>query len=70
MSEDKVVFLAYSNPTVTAEGSIDLLACRRCRNKTYRHECGEGCAALVYCAACNQYIGKMGWIPEDDPPAA
>jgi hypothetical protein len=61
---EKVVFLAFSNPAVHGEGATDMLACSRCRNKTFRHECAPECAAVVYCAACNQYIGKMGWYPD------
>lgn len=62
---DKVVFLAFDNPAQKADGDVYLMACGRCRNKTYRHEAAEGCAAKVYCAACGQYIGKMGWYKEE-----
>ncbi len=66
MSDD-VVYLAYSNPDVQVESGVDMLACRRCRNKTYRLECYEDdCGASVHCAACGARIGKMGWVPEDD----
>lgn len=64
---DDVVYLAYKNPEVQAESGIDMLACRRCRNKTWRLECYEDdCAASVHCAGCGAYAGKMGWIHGND----
>lgn len=69
---EKVVWLAYSNPKTIADGGVDMLACVRCRNKTYRIECQDGCGGKVYCAACNNYIGMIGWMDgksetADDP---
>lgn len=62
MSDDteKVVFLAFNNPEVRPE-EIDVLACVKCRNKTYRLHCAPNCGAEIYCAACGKFIGKMGW---------
>lgn len=66
MADEPIIYLAFDNPAVEVPGSVDLLACRHCRNKTYRIEVHEECAGRLYCAACGSYIGKMGWIPEGD----
>jgi len=61
-----VVFLAFDNPKLDPDNRTPLLSCAQCRNKTYRVEIFEECGGRVYCAACNTYIGKMGWMPEEN----
>lgn len=63
---ERVVYLAWDNPTIMEDETVSMLACRQCRNKTYRIEVYENCGGRVYCTACGSYIGKMGWMPEED----
>lgn len=63
MSQE-VVYLAFDNPKIRPETSVTLLACSSCRNKTYRIEVHPDCGGKLHCAACNSYIGTMGWMPE------
>ena len=64
MSED--IYLVSDNPNTAAEDGAMLLACKHCRNKTYRIEVAQDCGGRAYCAACGSFIGRLGWVPEDD----
>ena len=64
MSDGDVVWLAWHNPRIVEDETVPLMACKACLNKTFRFEVYEECAARVYCAACNSYLGRMGWVPE------
>lgn len=61
----EVVWLAFDNHKAHGESAVEMLACVRCRNKTYRIECHPDCGGRVYCAACGEYIGAMGWMPNE-----
>jgi hypothetical protein len=68
MSEgEKVVFLAFSNREKIANESVTLLACKRCRNKTYRivYYGSEDGFPTMECAACGSIAGEIGWVKED-----
>jgi len=59
-NKENVVFLAFDNPKAEP-AEFSLSACSECRNKTFtvRHDVGE--YPMMYCAACSQAIGRIGW---------
>lgn len=58
---EKVVFLAFSNDKVESQG-IDLITCKRCRNKTYLLVAKDAPEFhMLRCAACGDNIGAIGW---------
>lgn len=61
MSDEKVVFLAFSNPKVLQSEELSLLACRDCRNKTFTARIRDSEMPELYCAACGGSIGRFGW---------
>lgn len=66
MSNDKVVFLAFSKPETTEPDTMAFISCRLCHNKTYTvTEDKPGNWPLVRCAACQNHIGRMGWAPDE-----
>lgn len=69
---EKVVYLAYSNPEKLERDVRDLLACKLCRNKTYimvwqGGKDGETSFPMLQCAACGNGAGYWGFAG-DDPP--
>jgi len=58
-----VVYLAYSSKNADNDAQ-SLIACKHCRNKTFKllHFVDE--FPLVQCAACDAHIGRMGWLPD------
>lgn len=65
-NKDNVIYLAFDNPAVAVESTVDILACRGCRNKTFKIIVVENAGGEVECAACGASIGPMGWMPPDD----
>lgn len=67
MSE-KVVFLAYSNPSKLEKDMRDCLACKKCRNKTFLLVWqGDTAFPLLECAACHNYAGYWGFAGDEQP---
>lgn len=65
MGDDKVIFLAYSNPNPTTEAStITVASCTACGNKTFLMRLEVGTFPALHCAACQTLIGRVGWIHE------
>jgi hypothetical protein len=63
--KEKVVFLAFSNPTVKPETAFSVHACRLCRNKTFTLVCEEANTfPMLRCACCGQNMGRMGWTDD------
>lgn len=60
MSDDNLVFLAFTNPNADI-GEKDLLTCAYCRNKTFIARCDMEEFPVLICAACNGEIGPFGW---------
>jgi ribosomal protein S27E len=58
---ERVVYLAFRNENTTVGESLDFVACKHCRNKTYTltHDSNE--FPLMKCAACGAHIGRIGW---------
>lgn len=67
MSGDTVVFLAYTNPAMPQEKSMEALACKTCRNKTWVVIYTEGTNyPRLHCPICNCDGGMIGWASEHD----
>lgn len=68
MTGEKVVFLAYSNPKKLEADVRDLLACMKCRNKTYIMVFqGEQSFPLLQCTACGSHAGYWGFAGDEQP---
>jgi len=66
MSNENVVFLAFSNPSLEL-GHRDLLACVTCRNKTFTVVFnGHDEFPMMQCPACGSHVGRIGWAPKDE----
>lgn len=67
MSDEKVVYLAFHNTEKTTVGSIERLACKACRNKTFvvTYDDASEYPALR-CACCGADCGRFGWAPEQE----
>lgn len=64
MSDDnKVVFLAYSNPQLKTE-TVSHLSCSHCRNKTWRLTYEDSQFPRLTCACCGTDGGLIGWVGE------
>lgn len=65
MSDEKLVYLAFSSPKVQPD-TITLGSCATCRNKTFTllHDSEER-APMLRCAACGTHLGRMGWASEE-----
>jgi len=61
---ERVVFLAFENPDAEP-GELEMLACARCRNKTYTARAYPEGFPELYCAACGIAVGRFGWAPPD-----
>lgn len=65
MSDDgKVVFLAFDNPDAP-KSDHELLACKVCRNKTFKARYDLGKWPTLVCCACDQQIGSFGWAEQE-----
>lgn len=64
MSDDKVVFLKFSNEKVEPEGP-EYMACTLCRNKTFvmLYE-DDSRFPICQCAVCRNRIGYVGWAEQ------
>lgn len=63
MSEDKVVFVAYRNPTPTA--TTETLVCGKCHNKTWVVEYLGDPYPYLRCCVCGQGAGQFGWVNDE-----
>lgn len=58
---DNVIFLDFRSPNVE-EDERSLLACKTCRNKTYKLVYDAPKAfPVLQCCACETDLGRMGW---------
>ena len=59
--KENVVYLAFSNEKLEPE-TLSFLACKNCRNKTYKfmYEADDAFPKAV-CAGCGVVLGKIGW---------
>lgn len=65
---EKVVFLAFTNPKKLEQDWCDALSCKVCRNKTYTLTwMGDEAFPLLRCAACGNHAGYWGFAG-DTPP--
>lgn len=61
----EVIELKFRNPH-TVDDDTHILACKYCRNKTYIFIYdGKDGFPLMKCAACDQHMGRMGWVHDD-----
>lgn len=60
MTDDNVVFLAYSSKQTVAD-SVVLSSCATCRNKTFRVRHDDSEFPMMQCAACGAEIGRIGF---------
>lgn len=65
MADDKVIFLAFSNPEKVESASITVVACRACTNKTWVLIEGPDKFPILRCAVCGVGAGKVGWVHDD-----
>ncbi len=66
--KDRVVFLAFSNPTKTlVEEGPTVIACMNCRNKAFTLVLTAGSRfSMVRCTACSASLGRVGWASDDE----
>jgi hypothetical protein len=58
-----VVFLAYSSKKVD-EDAQSLIACKHCRNKTFKVIYFVDGFPMLQCAACDDHISRIGWAED------
>lgn len=61
---EKVVFLAFDNPAAPP-AELEMLACARCKNKTFTARTYPEGFPELYCGACGQVIGRFGWANDE-----
>ena len=62
--DDNVVFLTFTNDNAP-EGEYGLSTCVECRNKTFTVRHDATAFPMMYCAACNQAMGRIGWWQDE-----
>lgn len=58
--DDKVVFLAFSNPDAVVDDAA-MMACATCRNKAFSVKYDAEDFPGMYCTACGRSLGRIGW---------
>ena len=65
-SDDRVVFLAFSNPDLEPDDTT-MMACKHCRNKTFALAYDKHSGfPMMKCTACGQHMGRVGWASDDE----
>lgn len=63
----EVVFLAHRNDSGADTTSLEVLACKTCKNKTWMavYEASGNGFPRMRCACCGQDAGHFGWVNDE-----
>jgi hypothetical protein len=66
MTKDNVVYFKFKSEQQVSGEFFEIMACSNCKNKTFTHKyINNDDYATAFCAACNQEIGKIGFVDDN-----